>query len=156
MEQSEVVDSPSSDAVERRRDLLPTWIKIFLWIFMVLGAIIPVALVFGLLGYEFELSLYGMESMNPLSRLGMFIIMLFAIKGAVSFGLWTEKDWAVKLATFDAIIGIVISATVMLVLPFYLPNGGDVDINIQLDLFVLIPYLITMRKIAPDWKKREE
>ncbi len=156
MEHSEILDSEESDTVGRRRDLLPTWIKVFLWIFMIMGAIVPFALVFGMIGLEFDLSLYGIESMKPFSLLGMLIIMLFAIKGAVSFGLWTEKDWAVKLAIVDAIIGIVISVTVMLVLPFFMIEEGETDINLRLELFLLIPYLIKMRKIAPEWMKRKE
>ncbi|MEM9337494.1 MAG: hypothetical protein AAGA66_02115 [Bacteroidota bacterium] len=116
MTETEIIDSDLSTTKERRRKLLPIWIKIFLWIFMVFGAIVPVGLVLGAMGIDFNLALYGLETTNALSITGLLIILFFAIKGTVSFGLWTEKDWAVNLAIIDAIVGIVACSFVMLVL----------------------------------------
>ncbi len=84
---------------------------------MFFGLIVPIGLVLGVLGISFNLALYGLETMNSTSFIGLIIISLFAIKGAVSIGLWTEKDWAIKLAIADAIIGIVVCFIVMSILP---------------------------------------
>ena len=154
MTETEIIDSDLSSTKERRRKLLPIWIKIFLWIFMVFGAIAPVGVVLGAIGIDFNLALYGLETTNALSITGLLIILFFAIKGTVSFGLWTEKDWAVNLAIIDAIIGIVACSFVMLVLPFLSDNNGF-NFNIRLELIVLIPYLIKMRKIKGDWYNRK-
>jgi len=51
-----------SDSNVRRRNLLSWWIKIFIWIFLVFGVIIPVALIFGIMGKKFQISLYGIET----------------------------------------------------------------------------------------------
>ncbi len=154
MTQTEILDSELSLAPERRRKLLPTWIKIFLWIFMVFGIMAPIGLILGVLGIDFSLALYGLETTKALSLTGLSIILLFAIKGAVSFGLWTEKDWAIKWAIIDAIIGIIVCSIVMVVLPF-LPESLGFGFDLRLELIALIPYLIIMKKIKSDWENRK-
>jgi len=134
----------------RRRDLLPTWIKVFTWIFLIFGAIAPLVPIMGIMGVGFNLSLYGLETMNPISLIGIFITCLFALKGVVAFGLWTEKEWAVNFAIIDAIIGIIVCVFVMIILPFLI-NSNGMKISLRLELIALIPYLLKMRKIKPEW-----
>lgn len=43
---------------ERRRNLLPLWIKVFTWIFLIFGGLVPVAFLLGLFGVDLNLSLY--------------------------------------------------------------------------------------------------
>ena len=140
-------------SMERRRKLLPIWIKIFLLIFLVFGAIAPVGLILGLFDISISLSLYGLETTNALSVTGLLIIVLFAVKGVVSFGLWTEKEWAVNLAIMDGAIGIIACSIIMIVLPFLSGNNGF-NINFRFELAILIPYLIKMIKINTEWKSR--
>jgi len=103
-----ILDNSIETTWQRRRALLPTWIKVFTWIFLIFGILTPFCLVLGIVGYQFNLSLYGMDTMQPITLIGILIMSLFALKGTVAFGLWTEKIWAVNLAIIDAIIGIVI------------------------------------------------
>jgi hypothetical protein len=134
----------------RRRDLLPIWIKIFLWIFLVFGAIVPIGLILGLKGMKFNLALYGLETLHPLSLIGLSVSFLFVLKGIVALGLWTEQKWAVNLAIIDAVIGILTCVFVMAVIPFIGHNNG-IHINLRLELIPLILYLIKMRKIRTEW-----
>jgi hypothetical protein len=152
MIEEEILNNETSQITERRRTLLPIWVKIFLWIFMIFGAVAPIGLILGIFGMSFDLSLYGLETTNPLSLVGLIIIALFAIKGAVSFGLWTEKDWAIKLAIIDSILGIAICVLVMIVLPFLYNNGFK--LTLRLELVALIPYLLKMQTIKSDWESR--
>jgi len=46
----------------RRRNLLPLWMKVFVWIFMVMGAIAPICLLASLSGGSVQLALYGLET----------------------------------------------------------------------------------------------
>jgi len=151
---TEALDNESPPILERRRKLLPRWIKVFLWIFMVFGVISPIGLVFGLFEINFQLALYGIETINPLSITGLTIILLFAIKGAVSYGLWTEKDWAISLAIMDSIIGIIACLLVMFVLPFFIEHNGF-TFSLRLELLVLIPYFLKMKKIKTEWETRK-
>jgi hypothetical protein len=130
----------------RRRDLLPTWIKVFTWIFLIFGAMTPVILILGVMGINVNISLYGLETNQPLSLLGIAIIILFAIKGIVAFGLWTEKEWAVNMAMTDAGIGITVCALVMIILPFIF----------RFEFVISILYLVKMIQLKPEWLQRSE
>ncbi len=153
MTEMEVLDNELFTKTERRRKLLPVWIKVFLWIFMLFGVIAPVGLVLGVFGVEYNLSLYGLETNTPLSPIGLVIISFFALKGIVSVGLWTEKDWAINIAIIDAIIGIATCIIVMLVLPIVSKSSGF-HFTFKLELLVLIPYLIKMKNIRGEWESR--
>ncbi|GAA4277269.1 hypothetical protein GCM10022259_19930 [Aquimarina mytili] len=119
---------------------------------MIFGFIAPIGLLFGFLGMGFNLSLYGLETTNALSVVGLLITLLFAIKGVVSFGLWTEKDWAVQLAIIDASFGIIVCLFV-LIFPLLVDNN-DIGFSIRLELVVLVPYLQKMMNIKEDWSDR--
>lgn len=149
MEEFETLDTviPAND--KSRRKLLPIWIKIFLWIFMVFGAIIPFGLISGILGHNFNISLYGIETTIPLSIIGLSLLALFALKGVVSFGLWTEKGWAIKLAILDGFLGINICIIVMVGLLPFIDTSGN---SLRLELVFLIPYLMKMVKIRKEWE----
>lgn len=134
----------------KRRSLLPTWMKIIIWIFMLTGALAPLCILTGLLGAQMQLALYGLESQDPLTLMGMFILLLFLYKGVVAYGLWTGRSWAIDLGMADAILGIVVCVYVMAIRPFLI-NDGFV-MNIRLELVALVPYLIRLRKIKPQWE----
>jgi hypothetical protein len=82
-------------ATVKRRTLLPWWIKFFIWVFIIFGSFVPIGIVSGLLGINFHLSLYGLETNEPLSAIGIIISLLFLFKGITAYVLWTEKDWAI-------------------------------------------------------------
>ena len=133
---------------ERRRKLLPGWIKFFIWIFMIFGVMAIVCLSLGILGFNMDLSLYGLESYHPLSITGLIIIFLGIFKGTTAFSLWTEKDWAIKIAIVDAVIGIAICIFTMVT------NESETYLfNFRLELIVFIPYLIQLFKIRQPWDK---
>jgi hypothetical protein len=131
-----------------RKKLLPLWIKIFAWIFLVLGAFVPIVLVLRLTGYNAQLALYGLETNEPFSSLGIIIATVFAIKGVAAFGLLKEKDWAIKIGIVDATIGITICTLVML----YPIINSDAKFSLRLELVALIPYLLRLMKIKNQWE----
>lgn len=131
----------------RRRDLLPKWIKVFIWFFLIFGVLAPFAFTLGLVGASFSASIYGLKANQALSFTGIFITLLYLLKGIVAFGLWTEKKWAVNLAITDALIGIIL-CSVMMYLSFVNPINGLV---LGFELILLIPYLVKMIKIKNEW-----
>ena len=147
-------DFTRPEDIKRRRSLLPWWIKTFCWIFLIFGSIAPIGLILGLLGIQFEISLYGLSTNNPISIDGLYLIGIFILKGITALGLWTEKDWAINLGIIDAILGIIVCGFMMFVNPFINIENGF-HLNIRLELLLLIPYLIKLDKIKGDWKKIE-
>src|SRR5215471_2312262 len=97
----------------RRRKLIPVWIKIFIWIFIVFACFIPPMLVMSVMGYRPLSALYGLETTNTFSVTGLIVCSLFLFKGIAAFGLWTEKAYAIKLGIIDAVIGIMTCCTMM-------------------------------------------
>ena len=143
----------SKKIINRRRDLLPLWIKIFTWIFLlfgILGIIIPIL---GLFIDKLDLSLYGLATTQVYSPLGILIVLMFIFKGLIAYGLWFEKNWAPKLAIVDAIIGIGICIYMMLINPFI---SGTRNFTIRLELIPLIPFLLKMRKIQKTWENMKK
>lgn len=135
----------------RRRSLLPWWVKFFLWVFMVFGVIAPLTLIItAITGTTFRISLYGLETFQPISIIGILLAVIYALKAVVAFGLWTEKDWAPRAAMVDAIIGIVVCTITMLVLPFVDQSGGF-EMKFRVELIVLIFYFNKMRNIESQW-----
>ena len=132
-----------------RKKLLPLWIKIFAWIFLIFSALAPVMVVFGILGYRAQLALYGLETKEPFSAIGIIIISLFIIKGIAAFGLLKERYWAIKIGIADAIIGIIICTFFML----YPIINSEANFSLRLELVALIPYLLKLMKIKTEWEK---
>lgn len=147
----DLLDNDLIQNLNQRRKLLPWWIKVCIWIFLTFTAVIPIAIVFGLLGYKFQISLYGFETNNPLSIIGFILMTLFLFKGIVAYGLWTSKDWAILLGIIDAILGLLVCLFVMFIYPFIGSTQDSVS-SFRLEILFLIPYLIKLLKIKDNWK----
>lgn len=141
--------STSQNNPKQRKDLLPLWIKFFIWIFLFAGIIGCLILSFGAFLDDTDLSLYGIKTNHPYSATGIFICLLFISKGLVAFGLWFEYQWAPKAAIIDAILGIIICVMVMIVLPFVFTTGYK--LTFRLELIPLYFYLTDMIKIDKKW-----
>jgi hypothetical protein len=136
-----------------RRSLLPWWIKVFSWIFMVMGSLaVPMSFLALMFGISFQIALYGLATNEPGSMIGLLLTILFLLKGIVGYGLWTQRDWAIKIGMVDASLGIIICVLVMLA-PGLIDNTIDHSFTFRLELVALIPYLIMLTKIKPEWDK---
>jgi uncharacterized BrkB/YihY/UPF0761 family membrane protein len=135
---------------KRRRKLLPWWIKVFCWIFMIFGLLAFVCLLLGFTNIKPSLAFYGFETNEPFSVIGMLVITVGILKGITAFSLWFEKNFAIKLGKIDAIVGIIICVISMLILP-YLNDGFN--FQIRLELALLIPFLLKLNKIEKEWER---
>ena len=70
-----------NNSLTRRRNLLPTWIKVFLWFFLIGSAISAILLIAGSLLTHISLSIYGISATHPYSMTGLLICFLFLFKG---------------------------------------------------------------------------
>ncbi|TPG44056.1 hypothetical protein [Flavobacterium pectinovorum] len=141
-------------STRRRRDLIPKWIKFFVFLFLLLG-FLGVCMIFirTLMGSQIgESTIYGLESTVFFSPLGILIHAILIFKVVVSYGLWTEKDWAVKCGIIDAIFGLIVCITVMVILPFVASKGGKNELNLRFEILLLIPYLYQLLKIRREWE----
>ncbi|MEP3837285.1 MAG: hypothetical protein ABJM36_06535 [Algibacter sp.] len=137
------------DNFERRRKLLPWWIRGFCWLFMLFGALSVVCLFLGFTNIKPDLAFYGFETNEPFSLFGLIVISIGVLKGVTAFSLWFEKDNAVKIGKIDAIVGIVLCAISMLVMPFF---QEGFNITLRLELALLIPFLLKLNKTQKRWE----
>ena len=137
-------------AITRRRALLPVWMKIFIWLFIVAGCICVPLFILGLVGMNFQVALYGLESNDSTSFVGMLVLLLFIFKGLVSFGLWFEAKWAVGLGIIDAGVGLLI-CFVTTFRPDLFP-GNQAARFFRLEIIFLVVYLIKLFRIREKWK----
>ena len=131
--------------VKRRRDLLPWWIKAFCWLFMVAMVLVFVRLILLLLGINTEFEFYGINAKDnyPINVIIVFIV--FFLHGITAFSLWFEKKYAVDIAIWDAIIGILLCVLVM--------GIGLYDGNylFRLEIILLFLFLTRLVKIKKKW-----
>jgi hypothetical protein len=139
--QESILENFVAENVIERKKLIPKWILVFSWIFLVIGGIAILGFVASLFMANYKVALYGLESDNSTSPIGLLVTFLFVFKGIVAFGLLREKDWAVNAAIADAVIGILVCIGTMIALPF----------QFRLELALLIPYLLKMLKLRPIW-----
>ncbi len=133
-----------------RNKMIPGWIRFFSWIFHVVGAFAILGLLFGILGYKFSISLYGLDTQEPLSAVGMFLVLVFGFKAVVAYGFLKRTDAAITLGLIDAIAGIVICLSVMIFSIFW-PDQQSAGF-FRLELLVLVPYLLKLKKIKTKWE----
>ena len=150
------LDSFDSDQLQsphsRRRDMLPWWIKSFCWLFMVMGIAVPFAIIAGLMGKSFHSSFFGLETNEPFSAVGIFLLIIFALKGTAAFCLWTEKDIAIKIGQLDAISGIILCVFTMCIYPHF-DGLPDFKFTFRLELFLLVPYYLKLNSIQKEWNR---
>jgi hypothetical protein len=133
----------------RRRSLIPVWMKIFIWIFMIAGGMTIPVFILGLAGYNFDIALYGYSVHSETSWMGVFLALLFLYKGIVSLALWFEWESAVNLGIVDAIAGILLCLIAMAHFSF-LSEYTDSS-AFRLELVPLVPYLIKLIRIKKNW-----
>lgn len=145
-------NSAKSLSTKRRRELIPIWMKPFIFLFLIFGLLGIYGIGKNIIGLESNSTIYGLESNTVFSLLGVFLKAIMLFKAITSFGLWMEKDWAVKFGIIDAIFGIIVCIIVMVVLPFVDFKDGINELNIRFEIFLLIPYLYQLLKIRKEWE----
>jgi hypothetical protein len=148
--------------ISKRRELLPWWIKFFIWVFMLIGASAIFVNFWEIVGlpinfwFVTESSIYGMETYDRFSILGVFVSILIIFKGYTAFAMWTQRELAIRLGIVDAGIGIIVCVIMMIVEPFFELENGTWNINLRFEILLLTPYLIKCYRIRKVWEEFDE
>lgn len=139
----------------RRIKMLPWWIKLFCWIFLLLAAAVPVGFAFNLLtGDGVRMSVYGITTFEPFSIAGLLVTAIFASKGVVAYGLLREHDWAVRAGLIEALASLALCIITMFTGDFIqsFQTGDYQGFNMRLEIAFIIPYLLKLRNIKDEWE----
>lgn len=147
---SAVVADVSADAgaAVTRKQLVPLWIKIFGWIFMVMGGVVPLlAIVAGAMGQTASYEIFGLQHRgSPLHPLALLISALFVSLAVSAYGLLFGKPWGVDACMATGFVGVALCLGTSVYSIF---QGAP---NLRLELLVQVPYLLKLRKIKPLWQ----
>lgn len=140
----EVLDENIATDKSRRQNLVPMWIKIFGWLFLVMGAAIPIIYIAAIVwSFPFTVEMFGLHHTgSPLDLMGILISTLIAINGLCAFGLLFGKRWGVSVCLFYGYLTLLITFVSM-----FLGDG----MTIRLEPLIQIPYLIKLHKIKALW-----
>ncbi len=134
---------------KRRRDLLPVWIKIFIWIFIIIGGFCIPVFVLGAFGFSFQIALYGYETKDPFSLIGIILTSIYLLKGVVALSLWLEKDYAIVLGLVDAIIGILLCIFSMFGILYF--SGISKEFKFRPEILILLIYFAKLLALKKIW-----
>ncbi len=138
--------------ISGKRDLFPRWLLVLIFLFLVFGAIVPVWIIMGFFKSKFHITLLGISTHNPLSLICITSFLFYLSKAVTAYALWTEKDWAIKIAKVDAVFSILLCCFEIghsFMVPAY--NGSQL-INSAISLLISILYLIKMSRIQLAWE----
>lgn len=141
------IDPSEINAVSRRKQLVPLWIKVFGWFFIVMGIVAPLGFIFSLLtGQPSNFSLLGLQNTgSEPSLMAVAIVTLFVTFAISAYGLLFGRDWGIKAALVMGYIGLAISVFVI----------GSVFATgvytFRLEPLIQVPYLIKLHKIRTKW-----
>ncbi len=139
--------------VERRRDLLPLYVKAFTYLFLGTGLLAPPLFILHAYGLPIPMTLYGIEIQELLFHPGgLLVLALYFIKGVAAFGLYNEESWGVDLALFDGVAGIMVCLLA-------LAGVGVIPTADQFwfrpELVLLAPYVFHLSRARRAWAQAE-
>ncbi len=139
-----------NDKPQTRRSLIPLWIKIFGWLFIVMGTLVPFIYIGSLIfGYTSSYTIFGLEyEGNATAFMPLIISIVMFINGLCAFGLLFGKDWGLSACIVFGYVGVALCLGTMLFEVFFHSNGNLV---IRLELIFQIPYLIKLHKLKAHW-----
>ncbi len=156
--QPSIFDNLNDPQAIRRKFQIPRWIRFFCWVFAIICPLgVAAAVIFGIIGASPDIAIYGIKTSVLLSLAGFMGLAIFGIKGAAAIGILLEKDWAIKVAVTDGILGIVMCVYQMIFNPWVTTttfnNYSETHFNMRLEVLLLIPYLMKMIRIRQQWEE---
>ncbi len=126
---------------------------VFVYFFLLWSILLPVAVVFSLVGMNAPMSMYGLDSSSAFTDAGPVLLGIFLLKFMVAWKVFTNHRFALRWAIVDAIIGIIICSW-MLIRDFVI--GADhVDIQVRFELIPLVLYLLFAMRNRKKWEASE-
>ena len=137
---------PSTELGRARRNVLPTWIKVFSWMFLLIGGAVPMVVVVGLIRRTtISVALFGFQySGSALDLEGLLLAGMLAGCGVTAYGLLWGRSWGQFAAIATGWAGLALCIASVFVRP---------GLNIPLEPFLLIPFVVAMHRRKAAWNE---
>jgi hypothetical protein len=142
------IKSSNDDISGYRKALVPKWIRVFGWVFIVFGCyILLLGIYCAVSGIEGEFFLYGIEATGSVFTVhAMVVIGLYLAHGVCAYGLLFAKAWGVRACIVLAYLSICICIYTMFT---------DEGLSLRLELAILCPYIVKLHRLMPVWYPNE-
>ena len=130
-----------------RRDLLPWWVKVFSWIFIVFGGLSIINFFILIFGVGIDASLYGLAQVLPHPYAALLILSIMIFNGVTGLLLWYEKENAILVGQICAAVGIIVCLISMAL------SIGLGDFTFRLEIIFIGLFLNWLNKIKFEWEE---
>lgn len=129
-----------------RKSLLPTWLKVFCWIFFV---VLIFSLFFGVVlftGGDLSLMIYGLAySGSAINAYAIMLWLFFMLMGLSGYALIWGQKWGIYIGIIQGLIGIFVPIVVLILALL------NQSFTIPIELILFIPWTIKLFKIKNKW-----
>src|SRR5690606_12159872 len=122
----------------------PLWLKFISLTYFLYSLFVSYTLLFWKIHPNLQISGYGFFTNNPLSLVGITLILVFLLNGFSAFQILFEKKNAIQITKLTSIIGISICLLSLLKNPFLISSHS---FSFPFEIFVLVIVYSTVRKI---------
>jgi hypothetical protein len=138
----------NNDKSQARKALIPLWIKIFGWLFIVMGALVPFLYISSLIfGFSASYTMFGLEyEGNAKALMPLVISAVILINGLCAYGLIFGKDRGLSACIVFGYIGLALTLGSMLFEVIF-----NDSMMIRLEPIIQIPYLVKLHRLKPHW-----
>jgi hypothetical protein len=142
----------TKEAEKTRKKLVPFWIKVFGWIFIVMGIAVPILpIVVQILGQPATYEIFGLRHVgSPFHPMALVISVIILSLSVSAYGLLFGKKWGLNACLATGYGGLIICIGTMI----YSLAALHV-LTIRLELLAQIPYLLKLHKLRPLWNGNE-
>ena len=144
-----VAETPvAAETAASRKKLIPLWIKIFGWIFIVMGVSVPVlSIVTAALDQPATFEIFGLGHRgSPFHPMALLISAIVLSLAASAYGLLFGRPWGLKACLITGYGGVAICLGTM---AYSVISQGTV--TVRLELLLQFPYLQKLHKLKPLW-----
>ena len=136
-------------AREERKRLVPTWIKVFGWLFIIMGISIPVLpFVTMSQGIPASYTIFGLSFVgSPFHPMALLIQAILLALAASAYGLLFGRAWGLKACLATGYLGVVLCVLTTLYSIFVVGS-----FTLRLELLIQIPYLMRLHDMRPHWR----
>lgn len=129
------------------RHPLPVWIRFFCWIFLVLGAIVPVLIATGLLLRWPALPSLDFGSLE--GQRALFGSGLILFNAVAAYGLLWRQRWGLSFGLLAGAAGLIVS----LVEWWFAPARQGCNLALNLNIPIQVAFLVSLWRRRKVWPK---